>query len=919
MTHAHPSAPPTPSESSTSSTRSARSISILLSAAALIGAAACTTGPDPMPLDTKPDTSEMNRPPEAIDGHVRLSDAIAVPLHYDVSLKIDPSADRFSGSVQIEIDVKAPTWFVQLHAGDLSIKRAVIDAGDALEAKVTQDKNGGLLLSAPTQIQPGLTVLLIDFEGELGEVPESLYRVKEGEAWYAYTQFEPLEARDAFPCFDDPGFKTPFRTTIKVPRGQLALSNSPEVGRKEDGEWTAFSFAQTKPLPTYLVALAVGDFDVVEAPADAIEGVPLRVVTTKGKGHMTGYVLEKTPIILKALTDYFGTPYPYAKLDLVAVPNFGAGAMENVGLVTFRETLLLLEKDKAPIRTRYGSQSVIAHELAHMWFGNLVTMAWWDDLWLNEAFATWMATRIIAEVDPALEAPIDAVSGAQRVMSRDAQEATRAIRQPIKQGGDVYDAFDGITYTKGASVLRMIEAWTGEEAFKAGVRDYLAAHAHGSATTEDLLKALDASSQKPVSEVIARFIDQPGTPEVGVEVTCKEGEASAKLSQRRHLPAGSKAEQGKPWRVPVCMRYEAGGAVKTTCALLDDKSEATIVPLGADCPTWLHPNADERGYYRWRLSTEATLALVQKRRASLTLPERVALPTHLYAHLEAGNLPADAFLVAFEALGAEQHRSIVGGVIDGLGFIHTHGLDEKHRKAFQGFVQKLLAPHLKRIGATSKPGEDAEIGLLRPSLIGALVEMGGDKKLFGAASKQASAFLKDPGAVPVDEASLSLRLIAQSGDAKLWESLKAAIPSAATPQIRSALLSGLSSFSDPALLNRSYALLFDGTLRAQDFWSIIGGSYRTDQTHGALWAWATQNYDQLLKLLGDKRASSMPWTASGFCSEEGRKTAADFFAQPGKTTPATERNLSLALESVDRCIRLKALVRPGTAAFFTKK
>ena len=337
--------------------------------------------------------------------------------------------------------------------------------------------------------------MVVSFDGQLSEIPNGLYRVKDGDRWYAFTQFEPLAARTSFPCFDQPEFKTPYRIKLRVPSGMIALSNSQETGRRKEHGRVVFEFAETRALPTYLVAFAIGDFDVVSAPEGAIPGVPLRVITTKGKGGLAQYALERTPVIHKALSEYFGSGHPFDKLDLVAVPNFAAGAMENVGLVTFRETLLLLDGESAPANRKLWSQSVIAHELAHMWFGNLVTMAWWDDLWLNEAFATWMGTRIVQEVDPGLQADLERVAGTAHIMRLDSQVNTRAVRQKIRHGGDVQNAFDGITYGKGAAVLRMIESWLGPEAFRAGVREYLKAHAYGNAKTSDLLLALGAAEE----------------------------------------------------------------------------------------------------------------------------------------------------------------------------------------------------------------------------------------------------------------------------------------------------------------------------------------------------------------------------------------------------------------------------------------
>jgi alanyl aminopeptidase len=853
---------------------------------------------------------------EALDGHIRLATDIVIPVRYDLALRMDPRTDRFSGEVSIQIQILAPTSRVLLHGGDLTIDAASIETDQRREVSVVQGENGGMALDSEVVLEPGLGTIHLSFSAELGEVPESLYRVKEGDLWYAYTQFEPLEARDAFPSFDDPGFKTPYSVTLTVPTGMTALANTPETGRVDDGDWTEFTFAESKPLPTYLVAFAVGEFDIVEAKETiGQDGVPLRIVTTKGKGHLTEFVLATTPAILASLEAYFGSPYPFEKLDLVAVPNFSAGAMENVGLVTYREALLLFESGSPPVRSQYRCISVNAHELAHMWFGNLVTPAWWDDLWLNEAFATWMASRTVADVAPGLQADLDAVARANGVMDTDSQKATRAIRQPIEHGGDVYNAFDGITYAKGASVLAMVEAWIGEDAFRDGVRAYLVQSAYGTGYTDGLLDSLEEVSGKPVRAMITNFLDQPGTPLLEIDIRCEEGGVFVDVAQSRYLPSGSDAPQGEPWRVPVCMRFEADGQVRRLCVDLDAK-EKTFSLETQSCPTWLHPNADERGYYRWKLSSERMVGLVGEHRGALSLRERVALPQHMSALLQADAVSPEVYLDANKALAAEEHRLIVGSVIGNLDFIERRVISDEARPAFQAYVRRVLAPHLRRVGLNPVAEEAPEIGLLRPRLISALIRKGDDKKLRHKMRTRAAAFMKDPSQVPPDIARLAMGVLAEAGDAELWEQVKAGVLAAETPAMRRIYLRALGGFHNPALATRSFDLLLDGTLRGQDYWSVIGPAFATDDTHRALWTWVTTNYDKIIESLGDKRARSIPWAASGFCSEEGLKETEDFFANPGRTPAGTERNLSMVKEGIARCTRLKKSLAPGVEKYF---
>jgi hypothetical protein len=517
---------------------------------------------------------------------------------------------------------------------------------------------------------------------------------------------------------------------LRVPADCTALANARcvETSTLSDGR-TEVTFAETPPLATYLVAVAVGPFDVVEA--DPVAGQPpLRVVTTRGRGHLSGYALSVTPRILAELTRWFDLPYPYDKLDLVGVPNFAAGAMENVGLVTFRERLLLLDAAAAPATDRLWAQVVIAHELAHMWFGNLVTMRWWDDLWLNEAFATWMEMACIAAVDPPLDADLEAVAEGLRVMDHDALSEARAIRQPIVDGGDVLNAFDGITYGKGAAVVRMTEAWLGARVFGDGVRQYLVRHAHGNADTADLLNALTQVSGQPVASTLVTFLDQPGLPLIEAHLETGAGGPALRLRQRRWLPSGAPAPGGPEarWHLPVTVRVgDDAGAFGLVSTLLTTREAVVPVPASAVPPdraiTWVHPNADEAGYYRWTLAPEAFGALLREGWPHLKPVERLGLPEHLWALAEGGRLPIDTALEALTQVARDPHRMVLTGVCATLRRF-ARLVPPASREAFADWVGALLGPHLERVGVLPRADDDPAARLLRPVLVTALADAG---------------------------------------------------------------------------------------------------------------------------------------------------------------------------------------------------
>jgi aminopeptidase N len=470
-------------------------------------------------------------PPARADGRLP---GVAQPRRYRLSLAIDPAADRFQGEVTIDVELSRPGGAVVLHGADLTVTRAEILVGrQRVRAEASYRKAAGakrdaeeLVLIANSEIPAGVAQLHIEYSAPLAETLRGIYRVREGERAYVFTQLEPSDARRMFPSFDDPIYKVPFEIDVTVPKGNLVLSNTSETSRRDapDGSSVAFTFAPSKPMPTYLVALAIGPLELRDGLR---EPVPIRLAAVEGKTKLGDIALGAAAEQLAILGDYFARPYPYDKLDLVAVPNFGPGAMENAGLITFREELLLLEPNQASAKARRDVAMILAHELSHQWFGNLVTMNWWDDLWLNEGFATYMETLVVDRWKPSMRAGLEMLSMAGSVMELDALDSARAVRQPVSNTYEAEEAFDGITYVKGASVLRMLHRWLGDEPFRDGLRSYLADHAWGNASAKDLFAALGKASDRDVAAVASTFLDQPGVPLVRATVGCERGRKPA--------------------------------------------------------------------------------------------------------------------------------------------------------------------------------------------------------------------------------------------------------------------------------------------------------------------------------------------------------------------------------------------------------
>ncbi|MBL8949986.1 MAG: M1 family peptidase, partial [Myxococcaceae bacterium] len=483
---------------------------------------ACQSAPQPKPEQTPPPPKAEAAPaPEPVleAPKLRLPPG-AKPLAQSLDLRVVPGEDTFTGATVIDVEVSQPLDVLWLNATHLTPSAATVGGAPA-KVKVVGENH--LALIPPKPLQPGTTQVKLQYTGVLSKKDTGgLFQLKEGDQSYAYTHFEPLDARRAFPCFDEPAFKIPWAITLRHLPSHLAFANQPVASTTVEAGVQVTVFKPTLALPSYLVAMAVGPFDVVDGGRWGKNKVPLKLITPKGKGPDARYAVENTGPILEQLEAYFGIAYPYEKLDSISLP-VNTGAMENPGLVTYGHQLMLSRvAEDTPGRQR-AYASVCAHELAHQWFGDLVTMAWWDDLWLNEAFATWMTTKVVAAWKPKWDADVLATQRRSGALGSDGLANARQVRQPITANDDIVNAFDGITYGKGASVISMFESWVTPAAFQKGVKRYLEQHAHGNATAADFLAAISAEAGKDVSAPFATFLDQPGAPRVAMELVCPKG------------------------------------------------------------------------------------------------------------------------------------------------------------------------------------------------------------------------------------------------------------------------------------------------------------------------------------------------------------------------------------------------------------
>jgi alanyl aminopeptidase len=837
---------------------------------------------------------------------VRLRDDV-VPRSQSICLELDPRSDGYAGSVAIAVEVKRPVRSFDFHAEKLELGEVTLardGSGKTVPLTIAPVGSEGIVTAtAQGEIAPGRYTLAAAFTGTFDTRAVGLYRLETGGAAYAFTQFEAVDARKAFPCWDEPAFKIPFRMTLTVPEADVAIANTAEEGSTvKDGKRTVV-FRTTRPLPTYLLAVAVGPFDMVPIPGTS---VPARVVVPKGTGALAADAVRMTPPILVALERYFGSKHPYDKIDLLAVPEYWYGAMENPGAITFRDEILLLDPERATDSAKERLAITLAHELAHMWFGDLVTMAWWDDLWLNESFASWMEDKITAEVFPRFQTKTSQVGAMHRVMSADAQIATRAMRQPVKSVSSLLQAADGLAYNKGASVLAMTESWLSEEAFRKGVLAYLKAHEDGNATGDDLWRALSKASGKDVSSMLRSFLDQPGVPLV---TATPLPDGRVRVKQTRFLNAGTKAKEAQLWRIPVVLKYPAAGGVREQRVLLT-QAETVVKLESGETPAWVHPNGGEAGYYRWSVPRDPFAALTKDAGRVLTPRERMGLVGNASALLEAGELPGDAYVKLLEAFANDADPLVAEAVVGALEGVRESFFSESEDPAFAAWVRRTLRPALDRIGTSPRPGEPESVTGLRPDLVEALGDWGQDQEVVTLAKKLTEAYLADPSSVPPSLATTALKVTARRGDAALFDIFKTRFESSKVPAERSRYLAALASFRDPALVERSLAYVFAGPLRPQETMSIPRGIAGSPAGRDKAFAWMTANYDRIAERISPEFLVFMPYFAMG-CSERRLDAAKVFFAEPPHAPAGTAVELAKVEEAVTDCARLNT--REGEA------
>ena len=908
---------------------------VLLSLATSL--AACG-GPDAAPMAQTPAPAPAVAPANRAESQpLRLDDGV-VPREVALELALDPSKEDFAGKVTIAVELARPTRTIRLHGKRLTVQSATVSAGPhrgssgrsgiglsadrslegpagaGKEIRASANFSGELLdLVLPEELPAGPASIHIEYTGKAPTTDvQGLFRQSDGGLDYLYSQMEPTGARQAFPSFDEPRFKVPWQVTLRVPRGLIALSNTRAAREETAGEVTTVVFEKTRPLPTYLVAVAVGPFDLVDGGRAGKNQVPVRIAVPKGRAAEARYAARVTRELVAVLERYFDLPFPYEKLDQVAVMSF-PGAMENAGLVTYGQSILLAKpnEETLPFQQRYARIAI--HEIAHHWFGNQVTLAWWDDIWLNESFANFMEDRALADWKKDWAAPVDRVKGVQHAFDLDSLVSARKVHNPIARHEDIAGSFDAISYAKGGALLDMVEAWMGRPSFQRAIHAYLVAHAWGTATSKDFVAALAAQSRPELAGALESFLEQGGVPMVSLDLACQAGKPpELVLSQKRLLPIGSKGAADQRWTIPMCVGFPRGKKGATQCFLMTQAEERVALD-SPGCPAWVDGNAGAHGYYRVRYARDLGKTLLE--RGQLDAAGRTAALFNLKAMVAAGHSPMSEQLALTPSLARDRDPDIVG-----VGLSFAEDLDPlvaaELRPSYQRYLATSFAGAARKAGWTARKGEPGAVAKLRARLLGVAALIGQDPALVASARAHARRYLARPGAHDPRLAAVALGTVMRAGaEPAMFDRLSAMFDASTDKQVRAALVAGMILSRDPAQRQRTLARLTGGKLGLEEMFTLIFLGMTDPDVREETWTYVVDHLDAIADALPYLVRPAISQLGGFFCDAEHRKTIDTVFRSKFGSLPGGQKNLTEVLERIDLCIERKKIHGADVAAF----
>jgi len=848
----------------------------------------------------------------------RLPDWI-IPSEYELSFEPDLKRFTFTGTETIKLSIEKPSAEVWLNALDLKISRPRLQAetgtetsagdastaGDQIDLKVIPDtKNEMVKLVAPEVLPQGHYKLTCQFEGTLNDKLRGFYRSSyEDDAhakhWIATTQMEPTDARRMFPGFDEPAFKAVYRIKAVIDPDLNAISNTPVASEEKssNGQKKTVAFEPSPKMSSYLVALVIGNFHPTEVKEAA--GVPIRVWAVAGRVPLARYALEEAAKIMTFESNYFGIPFPNKKLDLIAMPDFGPGAMENLGAITFRDTALLTDDKTGSLFSREGITSIEAHEMAHQWFGDLVTMKWWDDLWLNEAFATWMASKAVDAIHPEWREMTQVVGSRNGALSTDALKSTRAIHADVNNAAQAVEMFDGITYQKGAAVLRMLETYVGANTFQQGIHKYLSAHQFSNATTEDLWSAIGScATNVPVAQIMRTFVYQPGAPLISAGLM--DGGKKLDLSQQRYFPLMDQPNDKTTWIVPMVIRelkHEVPGAQKdgdTIAGAQDILLKGRQVQSSLERPyKSIVANVGGTGYYRVCYAHLQLKALEQGFKY-LTAEEKMALLSDVGGLTLSGKVPVEDSL-NFSLNLPNEHDPIIQCRL--TGFYGTYwDMTPAQRPQYRKLVRHYLLPLKAQLAWTEKPDDSEATKTLRCSVLSMLGQRGEDQPTIAEARALFAKYCADHESVNPDLVSTIFGIVTFNGGATEYEQMKQLWKTAKNPADEHRALNSLNGFHQPDLVTKTMNMALTDQVRKQDGLGLLCGPCFRRETQAQGWAYIKAHWKQITDRFPPWSLNGLAWCCSGFETRAEEQDAKAWFAT--HTLPYGKSSIARMLEDV---------------------
>jgi aminopeptidase N len=836
---------------------------------------------------------------------------VVIPTHYAIELRPDAESLALPGVGVIDIDVREPTARLTLNAVDIAIASVTADDG-AQRADVALDaaaETATFTFARP--LSAGAHRLRIEFTARINRFDRGFffvdYPTDGGVKRLLTSKLEPADARRIFPCWDEPAFKASFALTVTVPRHVLAVGNMPVV-REEPIEpnLKKVTFAPTPKMSTYLFVLTVGELERITAEAD---GVTIGVVATSGKAVYGQFALESAVKLLAWFNDYFGVKYPLPKLDLIAVPGGFGGAMENWGGITFFESRLLFDPATNPDSARRGIFSIIAHEMAHQWFGDLVTMAWWDNLWLNEGFATWMATKAAEQFHPQWQSWLNGYGQKQFAMSLDARRTSHPIQQPVADESEAMIAFDAITYNKGQALIRMLENYLGQAAFRDGIRAYMAAHAYGSTTTADLWRSLERASHKPVTEIAASFTEQDGVPLILAETVCTGNTQRLSLRQDRFViaPVGAAALPARNWQIPVAVG-KVGGASSADVVLLQG---STDIPAGS-CGEAIKVNLGDIGYYRVAYGPTSTAALAKSLR-QMSPTDRVNFLADNWAMVQAGRAELSSYLAMVEGVGVEDRRPVWDQIVMAFSTLNRLSRGRPERPALQRYIVAKLHPVFGRLGWDGSGSGDDDNTLLRGALIRTLGELG-DEAVIAEAKLRFAGFLRDPNSLPAALRDSVVHVVGITADRAAYDTLLTLARNSTVTSERLRYYFAAASARDPALARATLDLARGNEVPGTIVTGLVNTVASSGEQTELAWDFLRKNYDALLAKQGPEFRDQFIANFMTNFSDAGRAAELAAFA-PVQATSGGRMMAGRAQEVIAISADLKARALPAIDAW----